>query len=104
MRIVGDITKEKLDTLREADAIFREEVEKAGLDKKDYRLSTYPVAKSVSMLQMLSGGGADDSEENLTTSVENQPSLSDMFPAIARMRELKNPTIMLRMESVMEIR
>ena len=78
--------------------------QKVGLDKKDYRLSTYPVAKSVSMLQMLSGGGADDSEENLTTSVENQPSLSDMFPAIARMRELKNPTIMLRMESVMEIR
>ena len=33
VRIVGDITKEKLDTLREADAIFREEVEKAGLDK-----------------------------------------------------------------------
>ena len=33
VRIVGDITKEKLDTLREADAIFREEVERAGLDK-----------------------------------------------------------------------
>ncbi len=33
VRIVGDITKEKLDTLREADAIFREEVEKAGIDK-----------------------------------------------------------------------
>jgi len=78
--------------------------QKVGLDKKDYRLSTYPVARSVSMLQMLSGGGADDPEENLTASVENQPSLSDMFPAIARMRELKNPTIMLRMESVMEIR
>ena len=78
--------------------------EKAGLDKKDYRLSTYPVAKSVSMLQMLSGGAADDPEENLTTSVENQPSLSDMFPAIARMRELRNPVIMLRMESVMEIK
>lgn len=78
--------------------------EKAGLDKKDYRLSTYPVAKSVSMLQMLSGGAADDPEENLTTNVENQPSLSDMFPAIARMRELKNPVLMLRMESVMEIK
>lgn len=78
--------------------------QKVGLDKNDYRLSTYPEARSVSMLQMLSGGGADDPEENLITSVENQPSLSDMFPAIARMRELRNPTIMLRMESVMEIR
>lgn len=78
--------------------------EKVGLDRKDYRLSTYPVAKSVSMLQLLSGGGADDPEENLTTSVENQPSLSDLFPAVARMRELKNPAIMLRMESFMEIR
>ena len=78
--------------------------QKVGLDTKDYRLSTYPEARSVSMLQMLSGGGADDPEESLTTSVENQPSLSDMFPAIARMRELRNPTIMLRMESVMEIR
>ena len=77
---------------------------KVGLDSKDYRLNIYPVAKSVSMLQMLSGGAADDPEENLTTSVENQPSLSDMFPAIARMRELKNPAIMLRMESVMEIK
>ena len=77
---------------------------KVGLEKKDYRLSLYPVAKSVSMLQMLSGGGADDPEENLTTSVENQSSLIDMFPAIARMREVKNPVIMLRMESVMEIK
>ena len=77
---------------------------KVGLDSKDFRLNIYPVAKSVSMLQMLSGGAADDPEENLTTSVENQPSLSDMFPAIARMRELKNPAIMLRMESVMEIK
>lgn len=33
VRIIGDITKEKLDTLREADAIFREELERAGLDK-----------------------------------------------------------------------
>ena len=30
IRIIGDITKEKADTLREADAIFREEVAKAG--------------------------------------------------------------------------
>ncbi|MBP5274873.1 MAG: glutamine-hydrolyzing GMP synthase [Abditibacteriota bacterium] len=32
VRIVGEVTREKADSLREADAIFREEVEKAGLD------------------------------------------------------------------------
>ena len=78
--------------------------EKVGLGKLDYRISQYPVAKEVSLLQMLSGGGQDDPEENLTTSVESQPSLSDMFPAIARMRELRNATIMLRMENEMEIK
>ena len=31
VRIIGEITKDKLDLLREADAIFREEVAKAGL-------------------------------------------------------------------------
>lgn len=78
--------------------------QKVGLGKKDYRLSLYPEVKDVSFLQMLSGGAADDPEENLTTSVELQPSLSDMFPAIARMRELRNPAIMVRMESFMEIK
>lgn len=33
IRIIGDITKEKLDTLRDADAIFREECAKSGEDK-----------------------------------------------------------------------
>ena len=33
IRIIGDITKEKADALREADFIFREEVARAGLDK-----------------------------------------------------------------------
>lgn len=33
IRIIGEITKEKADTLREADAIFREEIANAGLDK-----------------------------------------------------------------------
>ena len=33
VRIIGEITKEKADTLREADAIFREEIAKAGLDR-----------------------------------------------------------------------
>ena len=32
IRIIGDITKEKLDTLREADYIFRDEIAKAGLE------------------------------------------------------------------------
>ena len=34
IRIIGDLTKEKADTLRLADAIFREELAKAGEDKK----------------------------------------------------------------------
>ena len=78
--------------------------QKVGLSKEDYRLSIYPVAKDVSLLQMLSGGASDDPEETLTTSVESQPSLIDLFPAIARMRELSAPSMMLRMESMMEIK
>lgn len=31
IRVIGDLTKEKLDTLRDADAIYREEIDKAGL-------------------------------------------------------------------------
>ncbi|RBP98652.1 glutamine-hydrolyzing GMP synthase [Bifidobacterium aemilianum] len=34
IRIVGEISKERLDTLREADAIAREELSKAGLDRE----------------------------------------------------------------------
>ena len=33
IRIIGEITKEKLELLREADYIFRDEVAKAGLEK-----------------------------------------------------------------------
>ena len=33
IRVIGDLTKEKLDTLRQADFIFREEIAKAGEDK-----------------------------------------------------------------------
>lgn len=33
VRIIGEITKERLDVLREADAIFREEIDNAGLKK-----------------------------------------------------------------------
>jgi GMP synthase (glutamine-hydrolysing) len=32
VRVIGEITKEKLDILRDADAIFREEIAKAGLE------------------------------------------------------------------------
>lgn len=32
VRVIGEITREKLDTLREADAIFREEIVRAGLE------------------------------------------------------------------------
>ncbi len=33
IRIIGEITKDKLDILKDADAIFREEIKNAGLDK-----------------------------------------------------------------------
>ena len=34
IRVIGDLTKEKLDTLRDADAIFRGEIANAGLDRE----------------------------------------------------------------------
>ena len=34
VRILGDLTKERLDLLRDADAIFREEIAKAGWEDK----------------------------------------------------------------------
>ncbi len=77
---------------------------KVGLSKADYQLSRYPVAKEVSLFKMLSGGDTEDPEENLTTRVENEPSLGDMFPAISRMRQMRSPALMLRLESVMEIK
>ena len=36
VRIIGEITKEKADTLRDADAIFREELERAGVRPSQY--------------------------------------------------------------------
>ena len=34
IRVIGEVTRDKLDTLREADAIFREELARAGEDKR----------------------------------------------------------------------
>ena len=34
VRCMGEVTEEKLEILREADAIFREEIQAAGLDKR----------------------------------------------------------------------
>ena len=34
IRVIGDITEEKLEILREADAVFRDEISMAGLDKE----------------------------------------------------------------------
>ena len=34
IRVIGEVTRDKLDTLREADAIFREELTRAGEDKR----------------------------------------------------------------------
>lgn len=34
IRVMGEITKEKLEILRDADAVFREEIKKAGLDRQ----------------------------------------------------------------------
>ncbi len=36
VRVIGEITKDKLETLRDADAIFREEVDKAGVISNQY--------------------------------------------------------------------
>lgn len=40
IRIIGDITKEKLDILRETDFIFRDEIKKAGLDREIWQYFT----------------------------------------------------------------
>lgn len=40
IRIIGDVTKEKLDILRETDFIFRDEVSKAGLNKEIWQYFT----------------------------------------------------------------
>lgn len=51
IRILGDITKEKLDTLRDADAILREEIALAGLDREIWQyFVVLPSMKSVGVM------------------------------------------------------
>ncbi len=40
IRVIGDITKEKLDILRQTDFVFRDEIAKAGLDRKIWQYFT----------------------------------------------------------------
>ena len=54
IRILGAVTKEKADTLRDADFIFREEIAKAGEDKK---LSQYFVVLTNSRSVGVMGDG-----------------------------------------------
>ena len=50
VRIIGEITEEKLDILREADAIVREEIVKAGLQKEIWQsFAILPSVKTVGM-------------------------------------------------------
>lgn len=50
VRVIGDITAEKLDILREADAIVREEIAKAGLQKQIWQsFAILPSVKTVGM-------------------------------------------------------
>lgn len=50
VRIIGDITKPKLDLLREADAIFREEIEKAGVEDANQYFAVITDLKSVGVM------------------------------------------------------
>lgn len=50
VRIIGEITREKLDILRQADYIFREEIKQAGLDREVWQyFAVLPSIKSVGM-------------------------------------------------------
>jgi len=50
VRVIGEITAEKLDILREADAIVREEIAKAGLQKEIWQsFAILPSVKTVGM-------------------------------------------------------
>lgn len=50
VRIIGEITQEKLDILRHADYIFRDEIKKAGLEREIWQyFAVLPSIKSVGM-------------------------------------------------------
>lgn len=50
IRIIGDVTKEKLDTLREADAIFRTELEASGFQEADQYFAVLTNTQSVGVM------------------------------------------------------
>ena len=51
IRIIGDITREKLDILREADAVYMDELRKAGLYKEIWQaFATLPDVKTVGVM------------------------------------------------------
>ncbi len=51
IRVLGDITEDKLHIVREADAIFREEIAKAGLDRKIWQyFACLPNIRSVGVM------------------------------------------------------
>ncbi len=51
VRCLGELTKEKLDILRDADYIYREEIEKAGLDKEIFQyFAVLPNIQSVGVI------------------------------------------------------
>ena len=51
IRVLGEVTEEKCDILREADAIYREELEKAGLGRKIWQaFATLPDVKTVGVM------------------------------------------------------
>lgn len=58
VRVIGDITKEKLDILREADAIYREEIADAGLDREIWQY--FAVLTSMRSVGVSSGGRTYD--------------------------------------------
>lgn len=51
VRVLGELTKEKLDILRDADYIYRDEIKKAGLDKEIWQyFAILPNIKSVGVV------------------------------------------------------
>lgn len=77
--------------------------EQKGLSKGDYRIDVYPESKPVSIMQMLSGKGSDDSEETVTSRIETETVLEKLFPAVSRIQNLEHPENMLMMESIIKI-